>query len=478
MRRLTKAEARKIASVIFFSFLFSASVVRSQTKIERRRVTSASAPTRNGKIMEIVREIDARNIERTIRKLVSFGTRNTLSEQDNPNRGIGAARDWLYGEFQKAAQQSGGRMTVQKQTFEQARAARVPQPTMLTNIVATLKGTQPESENRLYVVSGHYDSMCTSPTDAKCDAPGANDDASGTAAVLEMARVMAKYNFDATIIFMTVPGEEQGLLGATYFAEQAKQKNWDIDAMFTNDIVGNTLGGNGMRDRRTIRVFSEGVPSNETQADATTRRSVGGENDSASRQLARFIHEIGLRYVPAMDVTMIYRRDRYGRGGDHIPFLERGYAAVRFTEPNEEYKHQHQNVRVEKGVQYGDLPEFVDFGYIANVARVNAASLSVLASAPARPKNVSILTARLTNDTDLRWDANKEPDLAGYEVVWRDTTAPVWTNSRSVGNVTSYTIPGLSKDNYFFGVRAIDKDGNRSPVSYPRPVGRRAPADR
>src|SRR6266498_710725 len=420
---------------------------------------------RNPQIARLVSEIDARNIERTIRKLVSFGTRNTLSEQNYPNRGIGAARDWLYGEFEKIAAASGGRLTIEKQAFEQARAARVPQPTMLTNIVATLKGTQPESENRLYVVSGHYDSMCTSPTDAKCDAPGANDDASGTAAVLEMARVMAKYNFDATIIFMTVPGEEQGLLSATYFAEQAKQKNWDIDAMFTNDIVGNTLGGNGMRDRRTIRVFSEGVPSNETQADATTRRSVGGENDSASRQLARFIHEIGLRYVPAMDVTMIYRRDRYGRGGDHIPFLERGYAAVRFTEPNEEYKHQHQNVRVEKGVQYGDLPEFVDFGYIANVARVNAASLSVLASAPARPKNVSILTARLTNDTDLRWDANKEPDLAGYEVVWRDTTAPVWTNSRSVGNVTSYTIPGLSKDNYFFGVRAIDKDGNRSPVS-------------
>src|SRR6266536_26527 len=433
---------------------------------------------RNPQIARIISEIDGRNIERTIRKLVSFGARNTLSEQNDPNRGIGAARDWLYGEFEKIAAASGGRLTIEKQAFEQAKAARVPQPTMLTNIIATLKGTQAESINRVYVVSGHYDSMCTSPTDAKCDAPGANDDASGTAAVLELARVMSKYNFDATIIFMTVPGEEQGLLGATYFAEQAKQKNWDIDAMFTNDIVGNTLGGNGMRDRRTIRVFSEGVPSNETQADATTRRSVGGENDSASRQLARFIHEIGLRYVPAMDVTMIYRRDRYGRGGDHIPFLERGYAAVRFTEPNEEYKHQHQNVRVEKGVQYGDLPEFVDFGYIANVARVNAASLSVLASAPARPKNVSILTARLTNDTDLRWDANKEPDLAGYEVVWRDTTAPVWTNSRSVGNVTSYTIPGLSKDNYFFGVRAIDKDGNRSPVSYPRPVGRRAPADR
>ena len=339
----------------------------------------------NPDIPRIVAEINARNIEATIRKLVSFGTRNTLSEQNNPNRGIGVARDWLYVEFQKAAAQSGGRMTVEKQTFEQAKAARVPEPTMLTNIVATLKGTQPESTNRIYVVSGHYDSMCSSPTDAKCDAPGANDDASGTAAVLEMARVMAKYKFDATIVFMTVPGEEQGLLGATYFAEQAKKSNMDIEAMFTNDIIGNTLGGNGVRDRRTVRLFSEGVPSNETQQEATMRRSVGGENDSQSRQLARFIKEVGERYVPAMKVWMIYRRDRYGRGGDHQPFLERGYAAVRFTETNEEYRHQHQNVRVENGIQYGDLPQFVDFDYIANVARVNATALAVLASAPARP---------------------------------------------------------------------------------------------
>jgi hypothetical protein len=343
---------------------------------------------------------------------------------------------------------------------------------MLTNIVATLKGSQPESTDRIYVVSGHYDSMCSSPTDAKCDAPGANDDASGTAAVLEMARVMAKYEFDATIVFMAVAGEEQGLLGSTHFAEEAKKQNWNVDAMFTNDIIGNTLGGNGVRDRGEVRVFSEGVPSNETAAEATTRRSVGGENDSASRQLARFIKETGDIFVPRCKVMLVYRRDRYGRGGDHIPFLERGYPAVRFTEVNEEFRHQHQNVRVENGVQYGDLPEFVDFAYIANVARVNAASLAALAWAPSRPKGVAILTARLSNDTDLRWDANKEPDLAGYEIVWRDTTSPVWTNSKAVGKVTSYTMKGMSKDNYFFGVRAIDKDGNRSPVTYPHPQGR------
>ncbi|HEV7798650.1 MAG TPA: M28 family metallopeptidase [Pyrinomonadaceae bacterium] len=429
-----------------------------------------AAPRNQQQIAQIVREIDARNIEKTIRKLVSFGTRNTLSVQNDPNRGIGAARDWLFSEFSKAAEQSGGRMTVEKQAFEQPKAERVPEPTMITNVVATLKGTQPESERRTYVVSGHYDSMCTSPTNAKCDAPGANDDASGTAAVLELACVMAKYKFDATIIFMAVAGEEQGLLGSTYFAEQAKQKHMDVEAMFTNDIIGSSLGGNGVRDARTVRVFSEGVPSNESSEEANVRRGVGGENDSSSRQLARFIKETASRYVPGMRVMMIYRRDRYLRGGDHRPFLERGFAAVRFTETNEDYRHQHQNVRLENGVQYGDLPQFDDFNYIGNVTRVNAASLAMLALAPARPKNAGIVTTRLTNDTDLKWDANKEKDLAGYEIVWRDTTSPVWTNARAVGNVTTYTMKGMSKDNYFFGVRAVDKQGNRSPVSFPRPM--------
>ena len=453
-------------------------MVAQESMRRRRGIVSNRQVSRNQDITRIVQEIDARNIERIIRKLVSFGTRNTLSTQDDPSRGIGAARDWLYNEFLKAAEYSGGRMTVEKQTYEQPKAARVPTPTMITNVVATLRGTQPESENRIYVVSGHYDSMCGSPTDGKCDAPGANDDASGSAAVLEMARVMARYRFDATIVFMAVAGEEQSLLGSTYFAEQAKEKGANVDAMFTNDIVGNTLGGNGVRDRRTVRVFSEGVPSNETPEEATVRRSVGGENDSASRQLARFIKETGEHYVSQMKVMMVYRRDRYGRGGDHIPFLERGYPAVRFTEPNEEFRHQHQNVRTENGVKYGDLPEFVDYPYVANVARVNAANLAMLALAPARPGGVVILTARLSNDTDLKWDANKEPDLAGYEIVWRDTTSPVWTNSRWVGNVTSYTMKGLSKDNFFFGVRSVDKQGNRSPVSFPRPLGRAAPTNR
>ena len=458
-----------LKSLTFLLLAASLNLVAAQTP--RRSTVS-----RNRTVTNIVREIDARNIEASIRKLVSFGTRNTLSEQNDPKRGIGAARDWLYAEFVKAAESSKGRMTVEKQSYEQQRAQRIPQPTIITNVVATLKGSQPESTDRIYVVSGHYDSMCNSPTDAKCDAPGANDDASGTAAVLEMARVMAKYEFDATIVFMAVAGEEQSLLGSTYYADQAKQKNWNIDAMFTNDIIGNTLGGNGVRDRGTVRVFSEGVPSNETPAEATTRRSVGGENDSPSRQLARFIKETSEGFVPQMKVMLVYRRDRYGRGGDHIPFLERGYPAIRFTEVNEEFRHQHQNVRVENGVQYGDLPEFVDFPYVANVARVNAASLAALALAPSRPKGVTILSARLSTDTELRWDANKEPDLAGYEIVWRDTTAPVWTNSKAVGNVTSFTMKGMSKDNFFFGVRAIDREGNRSQVVYPRPQARTQPA--
>lgn len=454
--------------VLVTCFFLDLNPVDAQTN-QSRAARATSAKTSDRQIAQIVREIDARNIEKTIRKLVAFGTRNTLSEQSDPNRGIGAARDWLFAEFTKAAKQSGGRMTVEKQSFLQPKAARVPEPTTLTNIVATLKGTQPEAEARTYVVSGHYDSMCTSPTDAKCDAPGANDDASGTAAVLEMARVLAKYQFDATIIFMTVAGEEQGLLGSTYFAEQAKQKHVDVEAMFTNDIIGSSLGGNGVHDPATVRVFSEGVPSNENAEEATTRRGVGGENDSASRQLARFIKETAQQYVPRMRVMMVYRRDRYLRGGDHIPFLERGFAAVRFTEPNEDYRHQHQNVRIEQGVQYGDLPQYDDFNYIANVARVNAAGLAALASGPARPKNVAVITTRLTNDTELKWEANKEPDLAGYEIVWRETTSSVWTNARPVGKVTSFTIKGMSKDNYFFGVRAVDAQGHRSLISFPKP---------
>jgi Zn-dependent M28 family amino/carboxypeptidase len=424
-------------------------------------------PKPDPEVAKMVKEVSAKNIEATIRKLVSFGTRNTLSEQDNPTRGVGAARDWIFAEFQKINADCANCLVVEKQSFLQPKATRVPEPTTLTNVIATLKGTT--NPERVYVVSGHYDSMCTSPTDAKCDAPGANDDASGTATVIELARVMSKRKFDATIVFMTVPGEEQGLLGATYFAQQAVEKKMDIEAMFTNDIVGGVTSQKNSPNRNRVRVFSEGVPSNETEQQAGTRRSVGGENDSSSRQLARYVKEQADRYLKNFKVWMIYRRDRYGRGGDHIPFLERGFTAARITEVDEDYTHQHQNVRTENGIFYGDTPEFVDFEYTANVARVNLIALASLASAPARPKNV-IVVNRLTNDTELKWDANTDSDIAGYEVVWRDTTAPEWTDAVNVGNVTTFVMKSRSKDNYFFGVRAVDKNGNKSPVVYPRPV--------
>ena len=423
-------------------------------------------------IQKMLREVSATNIEASIRKLVSFGTRNTLSEQDNPVRGIGAARDWIFSEFQRFNAECGGCMTVEKQSFTQPKANRVPEPTVLTNVVATLKGTT--DPDRFYVVSGHYDSMCTSPTDAKCDAPGANDDASGTSAVIELARVMSKRKFDATIVFMTVPGEEQGLLGAAHYAEQAKIKNTNIEAMITNDIIGGVTTNKNSAFRNRVRVFAEGVPTNETEQQAGIRRSVGGENDSPSRQLGRYVREQAARYLKNFSAWVIYRRDRYGRGGDHIPFLERGFAAVRFTEPDEDYTHQHQNVRTENGVFYGDTPEFVDFEYVANATRVNLISLASLAAAPAKPKNVGIVVGRPTNDTDLKWDGGTDADLAGYEVVWRDTTAADWTDSTFVGNVTKYTAAKISKDNFFFGVRAVDKAGNKSPVVY----AGRAPAPR
>ena len=425
----------------------------------------------NPETVKMLAEVSARNIEATIRKLVSFGTRNTLSEQDNPTRGVGAARDWLFGEYQKISKDCGGCLDVQKQTFTQPAnpppRGRFPEATVLTNVFAVHKGTT--DPDRIYVISGHYDSMCNSPTDAKCDAPGANDDASGTAVSLELARVMSKRKFDATIVFMTVPGEEQGLTGATYYAEQAKQAKMNIEAMFTNDIVGGATTRKDMPNRDKVRVFSEGIPLNETDVEARARKSTGGETDGPSRQLARFIKEQADNYLKPykFGAWMIYRRDRYGRGGDHSPFLERGYAAVRFTESEEDFTHQHQTPRTENGIVYGDNPEYVDFAYVANVCRVNLAALAGMASAPARPKGAVFANNRQSADTELKWEAVKDADLAGYEVVWRDTTSAEWTDSAFAGNVTTFTVKGKSKDNYFFGVRAVDKDGNKSMVSYP-----------
>ncbi len=423
-------------------------------------------------IEKIAKEISAERIEKTIRKLVSFGTRNTLSETASETRGIGAARRWIKAELEACAKANGGQLQVAFDANLAPISARIPTPTNVVNVVATLPGTQAESKDRLYVVSGHYDSMPDSPTDGVTDAPGANDDASGTAAVMEMACVMSKYKFDATLIFMTVAGEEQGLIGATFWAKKAKAQGLNVAAMFTNDIIGSSKSADGSVINNHVRLFAEGVPpplkepSDET---AMLMRS-GGENDFPTRQLGRFIKEAAERNISGMTVDLIYRRDRYLRGGDHSPFLDAGYPAVRFTEPVEDYRHQHKNPRTENGVQFGDLPEFVDFDYVAKVARVNAAALASLALAPAAPKEVQMETLALENDTTMRWKANPEPDLAGYRIVWRDTNAPYWQQSRDVGNVTRATIKGVSKDNVIFGVQAVDKDGNASVATYPLPM--------
>lgn len=445
----------------------------SPTLLNAQRATTNNPTEKlNPQIQKIVGEISAKNIEATIRKLVSFGTRHSLSETESETRGIGAARRWIKAEMERYSKESGGRLQVAFDEFTQQPGGRINRPVQLVNVVATLPGRQNESKDRIYVVSGHYDScVCAQDVmDAMSDAPGANDDASGTAAVMEMARVMSKYEFDATLVFMTVAAEEQGLLGATHWAEMAKQKNLNVAGMITNDIIGSSHAEDGHIDDKHVRLFAEGVPPvKELSPELRSMLQTGGENDGATRQLARFIKEAGERYVKGFKVTVVYRKDRYLRGGDHSPFLERGFAAVRMTEPNEDYKHQHQKIREENGVKYGDLPEFDDFNYIAQVARVNAASLAALALAPAAPTNVEMETARLENDTTLRWEANKEPDIAGYQIVWRDTTAPFWQNKVYVGNVTRYTVKGLSKDNYLFGVQAVDKDGNVSTAVYPKP---------
>jgi Zn-dependent M28 family amino/carboxypeptidase len=421
-------------------------------------------------IDKVVSEISAKRIEGYIRKLVSFGTRHTMSDATSDTRGIGAARRWIKSELERCG--AGTRMQVAFDSYVQDADphSRISKPTEVVNVVATLPGVQAESKDRMYVVSGHYDSRVTDVMNFTDDAPGANDDASGTAAVIEMACVMAKHNFDATLVFMTVAGEEQGLLGANHYASEAKKNGWNIEGMFDNDIIGSSHADDGHKDDTQVRLFAQGVPPTKEMSDANrTLVTTGGENDSVSRQLARHVKETGERYVKGFKVNVIYRLDRYLRGGDHSPFVQNGYAAVRFTEPNENFDHQHQDLRTEHGKVYGDLPEFDDFNYIAKVAKVNAASLASLALAPGKPQKVAVRTDKLENDTTLVWDANKEPDLAGYRIVWRETTAPFWQGAKFVGKDVNETTVKLSKDNYFFGVEAVDKDGNVSPATYPLP---------
>jgi Zn-dependent M28 family amino/carboxypeptidase len=422
----------------------------------------------DAQLIKLMREVDPDRIEATVRRLVAFGTRHTLSSQTDPVRGIGAARDWLRDQFQAIAATSDGRMTVNLQSFVQPANARIPTPTTITNVIATLRGTT--SPDRVYVITAHYDSRITNVLNGTDDAPGADDDGSGVACVLELARLFATRPTEATIILAAVAGEEQGLFGSAFMAAQLKAAGTDIQAMFSNDIIGTGNAHDGSEpDPHTIRLFVEGVPTTETAQQVAIRQNVGGENDGPSRQLGRFAASVAENPFTGMRIRLIWRRDRYLRGSDHISFLQQGYPAARFTEPRENFDHEHQDVRVENGVQFGDLPEFCDFDFIARVTRVNAATLWSLAQGPGTPKGVQIQASVLTNQSTLQWTRGTDPDLAGYEVVWRESTAPDWTHVIPVGDVTTATID-LSKDNVQFGVRAVDTDGHRSPVAAPVPV--------
>ena len=433
--------------------------------IEPGERTRPQRPDRE--LRDILRQIDRHHLEATVHTLVGFGTRHTLSSQTDPVRGIGAATRWVQRQLEGDAARSHGRMTVEAQTFVQPPSSRIPTPTTITNVIATLHGTS--SPERMYVVSAHVDSRVTNVLNPDADEPGADDDASGVALVLELARVLAPYPSEATIVLTVVGGEEQGLFGSAHQAAQFKAGNADIQGMFSNDIVGSSTADDGTRDPHTVRLFTEGVPTSETASQAATRRSVGGEVDGASRQLGRFVTMVADNPETDMRIRTIYRRDRYLRGSDHVSYLNQGFPAARITEPNENYNHEHQDVRVDNGVQIGDLIEFMDFAFLERVTKVNAATMWSLAQGPGTPKHVGILTQQLTNTTDLVWAANTEPDLDGYEVVWRETPDADWTHYIPVGNVTSASFPHFAKDNVFFGVRAVDKAGHRSPVAFPIP---------
>ncbi|KAF4533819.1 Aminopeptidase [Lasiodiplodia theobromae] len=414
-------------------------------------------------------EVDPANIEATILKLVSFGTRHTLSTQNSTVRGIGAARDWIASEMRKYAATSEGRMTVEVPGYIQPVANRIPFPVRISNVVARIEGSSDPS--RVYVISGHYDSRVTDVMNYESDAPGANDDASGVAVVMELARVLATRQPRATILFSAVAGEEQGLYGANFLAQSLRNASVNVEGMLNNDIVGSSTGDQGQKDPFTIRLFAQGPPLSESDDVASTRLRIGGENDSPARQLGRFVSEVSANDATGMKVAMVYRLDRYLRGGDQTPFLQQGYPAVRFTEPNENFDHQHQDIRVaEDGTQFGDLPEFVDYAFAARVGKVNLAALWSLSQAPGMPRNVTVDTSTLGNESQFSWEQQVDgAELAGYELVYRPTAAPLWTHAYDVGNVRTATVD-LSKDNVIFGVRSVGKNGYKSPAVFPFPA--------
>lgn len=425
---------------------------------------------RDPEIEKMVNTVSRDSLESYIRKLVSFGTRNTLSAQSNPKRGIGAARNWVLSRFNEFARASNGRMTAFIDTTTLQKSRRVDTLTVLGNVVATLKGTDP-NDDRIFIISGHLDNMRSNVMDRAGDAPGANDDASGVAAVMECARIMSQHSFPATVIFVAVSGEEQGLLGAEFMAEKAKRQNWNIEAVLNNDIMGsNNSSETNIINNTQIRVFSEAFSILDTGRVTQTIRSLGLENDGKARQLARYVKETGERYVDNLQVVMIYRNDRFLRGGDHTPYVNRGYAAVRFTEMNENYYHQHQDVRMEKGIQYGDLPEFMDFEYLRKNTAMNLSNLANLAKSPAQPQEVRIDARQLTNFSNLSWKAPKSGKVKGYYVLIRETTSAVWQKKFFTAD-TKIDLP-YSKDNYFFGVQSVSEDGNEGLPVVPLPLSR------
>jgi hypothetical protein len=431
--------------------------------------STAQAQSADPRIAAALKQVSAKQIQASIAKLTGFHTRSTLSAQDPESvaagRGIGAAREWIKNEFERYSRDCGGCLEVKTDSFTEGPTERIPQVTQIVNVYAILKGTDPENTERMVLVVGHYDSRNTDVLDGTGFAPGANDNASGTAVSLECARVLSKLRFPATIVFLAVAGEEQGLNGSRHFAEMAKAAGWNIVAVLNNDIVGGDRSA--LQDPRTVRIFSEGLPLAAGEQQLRQIRASGGESDSDSRQLARYVAEIGRMYSVGVTPALVFRIDRYLRGSDHISFNRQGFAAVRLVEYRENYDHQHQNVRKESGVEYGDLLEFVNFDYVAGVARLNVAALASLASAPPPPADVRLLTKQLENVSTLTWRPSGGL-AAAYEVVWRATTSAQWEHAKLVGKVTQVTMP-QSKDNVIFAVRAVDSEGRRSLPVVPLP---------
>ncbi|TDP02915.1 M28 family metallopeptidase [Flavobacterium sp. 245] len=431
--------------------------------------SSISQVSEDPEIKKMISEIKAENLEATIHKLVSFGTRHTLSDPKNKTKGIGAAQQWVKSEFDKFALESNGRLTAEIDYFTvKADGKRINVDSQIGNVMATLKGTDP-TDNRVLIISGHLDSRVTDVMNIKANAPGANDDGSGVAAVIELAKVMSKRSFPATIIFVAVTGEEQGLIGARHLAEKAKEQNWNIVAMLNNDMIGNSLSsGTNLRDNTQIRVFSETIPYLETEEEAKMRKAISRDNDSPSRLLARYIKTVTEQYVDQLKVKLVYRNDRFLRGGDHTPFSQNGFTAVRFCEMNENFDHQHQDLRTENNIKYGDLPEFMDFDYLRKNTCANLATLANLASSPKAPENVGIEVKKLSNSSTLIWSAPEGKVQYGYQILMRETSSSHWEKTLFVKD-TQAEIP-YSKDNYFFAVQTVDALGHASLPIFPIPI--------